>query len=636
MDKLKSPQELDSLIKELESKLNPEQKKISICQGTGCLASGADKVGKTFVDEIKKSNLDVKLIHTGCHGFCERGPLVVIHPEGIMYQKVKEKDIPEILDKTIKDGEIIKRLLYKDTQGNRYEKEQDVPFYKDQKRIVFALNGHIDPTRIQDYISNQGYGSISKILAGWKSEKVIDTIIKSGLRGRGGAGFPAGVKWQSCAEQKNSKKYVICNADEGDPGAFMDRSIMEGNPHSVIEGMLIGAFAVGADEGYIYIRNEYPLAVKRLQVALKQAHEYGLLGQNILGSGFNFEIKVNRGGGAFVCGESTALMQSIEGKVGRPRVKWQHTVKKGLWQKPTVINNVETWANIPAIINRGVDWFTSIGTGDVTDNPWGGSKGTKIFSLVGKVNNTGLVEVPMGMTLRKLVFDIGGGIKNSKKGRKFKAVQTGGPSGGCIPEKFLDNPIDFDELEKLGSMMGSGGMIVMDNRTCMVQVARYFVDFLKEESCGKCTPCREGLRGMSEILNRIVRGKGRAGDIDLLYNLATTMETTSFCNLGKTAANPVLSTLKYFMDEYKAHIDNIECPARECGDLIKFQVDKDNCTGCTLCAKNCPTEAISGERKKNHHIDQDKCVQCGVCDDVCNFNAINILSGPEINQKLGE
>ncbi|MBU1533990.1 SLBB domain-containing protein, partial [Myxococcota bacterium] len=460
MAKLVSPKALETRIEELKAQKKADRKYISICGGTGCIAGGGHKVHETFVNTVAEKNMDIEVIRTGCHGFCERGPLVVMNPEGVLYQKVKPADVGEILDKTVNGGEVIQKLLYRDEDKNVFEKEKDVPFYKYQRRIVFENNGHIDPENLDDYLLSDGYKALATCLSGISPDNVVDMVLKSGLRGRGGGGFPAGVKWKSCRKAKGDLKYVICNADEGDPGAFMDRSIMEGNPHSVIEGMLIGAYAIGSSEGYIYIRNEYPLAVKRVEKALAQARELGVLGNNILGTDFSFDITINRGGGAFVCGESTALMMSIEGLVGRPRPKYIHTVDAGLWDKPTNLNNVETWANIPHIINKGVEWFTSIGTGDVSENPWGGSKGTKIFSLVGKVNNTGLVEVPMGITLREIVYNIGGGIKDSKKGRTFKAIQTGGPSGGCIPAEHLDSPVDFDTLAELGSMMGSGGMIV--------------------------------------------------------------------------------------------------------------------------------------------------------------------------------
>ncbi len=635
MEKATTPQALLQVIEKHEKARDPKAVRISICGGTGCKASGAVPLIEAFRKEIADRKLDVEVISTGCHGFCERGPLVVLHPSGVFYQKVKPKDVGEILEKTLAKGEIIPRLQYRDENRQVYEKEKDVPFYKYQERIVFAMNGHIDPTRLDHYLSMQGYRALATVLSQHKPEQIVDMVIKSGLRGRGGAGFPTGLKWKFAREAEGDKKYLICNADEGDPGAFMDRSVLEGNPHLVLEGMIIGAYAVGASEGYVYVRNEYPMAIEHLQLAISQARELGVLGQNILGTGFSFDVKINRGGGAFVCGEETALIASIEGKRGMPRTRPPFPAKKGLFGKPTDINNVETWANVPYIINRGVEWFTSIGTGDVSKSPFGGSKGTKIFSLVGKVNNTGLVEVPMGIPLRRIVFDIGGGIKGGKKGRTFKAVQTGGPSGGCIPDKYLDHPVDFDELSKLGSMMGSGGMIVMDDHTCMVEVARYFVDFLKEESCGKCTPCREGLRRMSEILNRMVRGEGKTEDLALLEDLGVVMKDASLCGLGQTAANPVLSTLKYFRSEYENHIASGLCDGRQCIDLIRYHIT-DACTGCTICAKKCPTQAITGANKELHKLDQHKCVRCGVCYDACNFNAISILSGAEIREKLGE
>ncbi len=489
-----------------------------------------------------------------------------------------------------------------------------MPFYKKQMRLVFGANGYIDPTKIDDYLTVGGYAALAKVLFKFSPEEVIEEVKKSGLRGRGGGGFPTGIKWQSCRRAHGDIRYIICNCDEGDPGAFMDRSLMEGNPHSVLEGMIIGAYAVGAHQGYIYIRNEYPMAVRNAEMAIRQAEEYGLLGENILGSGFDLTIKINRGGGAFVCGESTALMASIEGKVGEPRAKYVHTVEKGLHDRPTVLNNVETWANVPLIINRGADWYSQIGTE--------GSKGTKIFSLVGKINNTGLVEVPMGITLREIIYDIGGGIPG---GRKFKAVQTGGPSGGCIPESLLDLKVDFDELYKVGSMMGSGAMIVMDERNCMVDIARYFLAFLEEESCGKCVPCREGLKRMRQLLDGITQGRGQDGDIELLEQLSGAVRDGSLCALGGTAPNPVLTTLRYFKSEYQAHIVDKKCPAGICKELITYNIIVDKCPGCRLCIKPCPVEAIIFMGKNKPVIlDQEKCTKCGACYDACKLGAIEI------------
>jgi NADH:ubiquinone oxidoreductase subunit F (NADH-binding)/Pyruvate/2-oxoacid:ferredoxin oxidoreductase delta subunit len=492
-------------------------------------------------------------------------------------------------------------------------KEEDVPFYKKQKRLVFGSNGIIDPTLIESYLAIGGYTALAKALSEMSSEGIIDEIKKAGLRGRGGGGFLAGTKWEGCRKAHGSPKYIIANGDEGDPGAYMDRSLMEGNPHSVVEGMIIGAYAIGASVGYIYVRNEYPLAVIHLTMAIESAREAGLLGKNILGSKFSFDISINKGGGAFVCGESSALFASIEGRAGEPRAKYVHAVEKGLWDKPTVLNNVETWANVPLIINNGADWYNSIGTEK--------SKGTKIFSLVGKINNTGLVEVPMGMKLREIVYDIGGGIPN---GRKFKAVQTGGPSGGCIPESLLDLPVDFDKLYEVGSMMGSGGMIIMDDRSCMVDVAKYFLAFLQDESCGKCVPCREGVRRMREILEDICAGKGKEGDIDLLGKMSQAIADGSLCALGGSAPNPVLSTLKYFREEYDAHIKDHRCPAGVCKALITYSINADKCTGCGMCIKVCPTQATSGEKKKAHTIDNNKCTRCGACIESCKFDAITV------------
>jgi NADH-quinone oxidoreductase subunit F len=609
-----SAAELEKLRQSIIEKRDPSRTCISVCGGTGCRASGAEAVVEAFLDEIERRELQVQveMKETGCHGFCERGPVVVIRPKRIFYQRVRPEDIPEIIDKTVLKGNIIERLLYVDpATKEKIIYEPDVPFYKRQTRTIFGANGEIDPTNIEDYIAIGGYSALSKVLSGMKPQQIIDEVKKSGLRGRGGGGFPTGRKWQSCLDAKTDIKYVICNADEGDPGAYQDRSILEGNPHSVLEGMIIGAFAIGSHHGYIYVRNEYPLAVSHARIAIEQAMDYGLLGENILGSGFDFHVTINKGGGAFVCGESSALMASLEGKIGEPRAKYIHMSEKGLWDSPSLLNNVKTWANVPLIINKGADWYSKIGTA--------GSKGTMIFSLVGNINNTGLVEVPMGITLREMIFDIGGGIPN---GKKFKAVQTGGPSGGCIPEQFLDTPVDFDELTKLGSMMGSGGMIVMDEDTCMVDVARYFVEFLKGESCGKCTPCREGINRMSEVLGRITQGKGKPEDLDTLEDLAGVLSTGALCALGQTAANPVMSTLRYFRDEYIAHIEQKRCPAGVCRELIKYSIDPEKCVGCLRCLRGCPTGAISGEKRQPHTLNQGLCIRCGACYDVCKFDAV--------------
>jgi NADH-quinone oxidoreductase subunit F len=537
---------------------------------------------------------------------------VVIYPKGIFYQQVTPEDITEILDKTIVQGNVIERLLYQDPKSKeKIILEDEVPFYKKQMRLLLENNSKIDPCNIDDYLAVGGYKALAKALLSMNPEEIVAEVKKSGLRGRGGGGFPTGTKWESCRKAEGNPKYVICNADEGDPGAFMDRSLLEGNPHSIIEGMIIGAYAIGSHDGYIYVRNEYPLAVKNSSVAIAQAEQYGLLGENILGSGFDFSIKINRGGGSFVCGESSALFASIEGRIGEPRDKYIHATEKGLWDKPTTLNNVETWANIPLIVTRGAAWYSKIGTI--------GSKGTKIFSLVGKINNTGLVEVPMGITFREIIYEIGGGIP---KNRKFKAVQTGGPSGGCLSEKFLDLPIDFDALTEAGSMMGSGGMIVMDDRTCMVDVARYFLAFLEEESCGKCTPCREGLKKMRAILEAICAGRGRQGDIELLERLSQILIDGAICGLGNTAPNPVLTTISYFRDEYEAHINQKRCPGGVCKALIKYLIDPEKCTGCGACLKACAAEAVTGERKQLHVIDPKKCIKCGACYEACKFDAV--------------
>jgi NADH-quinone oxidoreductase subunit F len=614
LNRLNSPKELEALRKRIIKSRDPKKPCLAICGGTGCLALGAADVISGFRGEIKERGLNVDLRITGCPGFCERGPLVVIEPENVLYQRVRAEDVGKIVSRTVEKGKIVDELLYYDVDGRKVVQEGEVPFYLKQKRLLLANNSKIDPNNIDDYLAVGGYSALSKALFKMSPEEIIEEIKKSGLRGRGGGGFPTGIKWESCRRAPGDTRYVICNCDEGDPGAFMDRSLMEGNPHSVLEGMLIGAYAIGSHQGYIYVRNEYPLAVKNAEIAMKQAAEYGLLGENILGSGFDFRVRINRGGGAFVCGESTALMASLEGKVGEPRAKYVHTVEKGLWEQPTNLNNVETWANVPLIINRGADWYSEIGTA--------GSKGTKIFSLVGKINNTGLVEVPMGITLREIIYDIGGGIP---AGRKFKAVQTGGPSGGCIPESLLDLPIDFDQLSKAGSMMGSGGMIVMDESTCMVDVARYFINFLEGESCGKCIPCREGLKKMGQILTGITEGEGREGDIELLESLSTALIDGSLCALGSTAPNPVLTTIRYFRDEYEAHIRDRKCPAGVCRKLITYVIDEEKCPGCGLCVKACPQGAITFMGKKKPVVlNQEKCIKCGVCYDVCKLGAIKV------------
>ncbi|MCX5849395.1 MAG: NADH-quinone oxidoreductase subunit NuoF [Deltaproteobacteria bacterium] len=614
MIKIPNAQALRQVQDDLKKNYDPNKQLVTICAGTGCRGYGCIKVKDALETEISKQNINVEVRATGCFGFCEKGPLVVVHPQKIFYQQVKEKDVADIVTKTVMQGEVIEKLLYRDPiTSETVMKEEDVPFYKKQKRLVFGSNGIIDPTQIESYLAIGGYTALAKTLSEMSPEGIIDEVKKAALRGRGGGGFMAGTKWEGCRKAHGSPKYIIANGDEGDPGAYMDRSLMEGNPHSIVEGMIIGAYAIGASHGYIYVRNEYPLAVVHLTMAIESAREAGLLGKNILGSKFSFDISINKGGGAFVCGESSALFASIEGRAGEPRAKYVHAVEKGLWDKPTVLNNVETWANVPWIINKGSDWYASIGTEK--------SKGTKIFSLVGKINNTGLVEVPMGMKLREIIYDIGGGIP---KGRKFKAVQTGGPSGGCIPESLLDLPVDFDKLYEVGSMMGSGGMIVMDDRSCMVDVAKYFLAFLQEESCGKCVPCREGVRRMREILEDICAGKGQEGDVDLLEKISRGVADGSLCALGGSAPNPVLSTLKYFRDEYEAHIKDHRCPAGVCKALITYSIDPEKCTGCGMCIKVCPTQATSGEKKKAHTIDNNKCTRCGACIESCKFDAINV------------
>jgi NADH-quinone oxidoreductase subunit F len=613
LKKLSSPKELEALRKSI-TKRDMKKSVVNICGGTGCLALGCTDVIKAFRDEIAnhglESRIDIRI--SGCPGFCERGTILTIEPQNIFYQRVRRKDVAEVVAKTLLEGKVVDRLLYPDpATGKRVVHEAEVPFYTKQKRLLLAHSSQIDPESIEDYFYFRGYAALAKALYGMKPEQLIDEVKASGLRGRGGGGFPTGRKWETTRHAEDDIKYVICNCDEGDPGAFMDRSLMEGNPHSVLEGMIIGAYAIGAQEGYIYIRNEYPLAVKNATTAIKLAEEYGLLGDNILGSGFNFHVKISRGGGAFVCGESTALMASLEGKVGEPRAKYVHTSEKGLWEKPSNLNNVETWANVPLIINNGAKWYAGIGTA--------GSKGTKIFSLVGKVRNTGLVEVPMGITLREIIFDIGGGIPGNKK---FKAVQTGGPSGGFIPEKLLDLQVDFDELTRVGSMMGSGAMIVMDENNCMVDMAKYFINFLLGESCGKCLPCREGLKQMHHILTSITEGKGTMADIELAESLSSTMLDTSLCGLGYSAPNPVLTSLRYFRDEWLAHVKEKRCPAKVCKALITYNITE-KCPNCGLCVKACPEKAITPQgKKKPVLLDQKKCIKCGSCYDVCKLDAV--------------
>lgn len=595
---------------------------LMLCAGTGCVSAGSYEIKDALEHELEKYNLsnEVAVVMTGCNGFCAQGPVMVVQPDGIFYQLLKVKDVPLLVEEHMLKGRPVEKLMFTPPdEKSVIPKMSDIGFFKKQRLLALRNRGLIDPEKIEEYIARDGYKALAKVLTEMKPEEVIQRMTASGLRGRGGGGFPTGIKWKTCSEAPGEPKYVVCNADEGDPGAYMDRSIIEGDPHSVLEGMVIAAYAVGSSNGYIYIRHEYPLALERLKKAIADAREYGLLGKNIFDRGFDFDITIHCGAGAFVCGESTALMASMEGRPGEPRAKYIHTVEHGLWDKPTNLNNVETYANVPLIILRGVKWFTSIGTGDVTDNPWGGSKGTKVFSLVGKVQNTGLVEVPMGITLREIIFDIGGGIPN---GKKFKAVQTGGPSGGVIPESLLDLPVDFDQLTRVGSMMGSGGMIVMDEDDCMVDIARYFIDFLVGESCGKCLPGREGLTQISRMLNDICNGRAQEGVIELLEETCNTVTNCSLCALGGSAPNPVLSTLRYFRDEYEAHVREKRCPAGLCKELITYYIDPEKCNGCMLCARDCPQDAIEGEKKKLHKINTDLCIKCGICKDVCNRDAV--------------
>ena len=620
---LKTREELTSLRRTLEGRFAAQVKKVLVCAGTGCVAGGSLDIYVRLIELLKEKGVhcQVDLAHephgeevgvkrSGCHGFCEMGPLVRIEPQGWLYTKVKLDDCEEIVEKTILAGQPIQRLCYK-SNGEIYMTQEEIPFYKKQTRTVLEHCGHIDATSIQEYIAIGGYKALEKALFEMDGQQIVEEIQRSNLRGRGGGGFPTGRKWEQARRQPAQPKYIVCNGDEGDPGAFMDRSVMEGDPHRLLEGIMIAGAAVGASQGYIYVRAEYPMAVSRLTQAIEQAREIGILGRNILGSGFDFDIHISRGAGAFVCGEGSALTASIEGRRGMPRVKPPRTVEKGLFEKPTVLNNVETLANVPQIILRGADWYRSIGPEN--------SPGAKAFALTGNIQNTGLIEVPMGTTLREIIFDIGGGMRD---GAEFKAVQIGGPSGGCLTKEHLDLPLDFDSLQKVGAMIGSGGLVVMDDKTCMVEVARFFMNFTQNESCGKCVPCREGTKRMLEILERIVAGQGQPGDIDLLLELAETISATALCGLGKTAAQPVVSTIRYFRDEYEAHVNEKRCPTHNCQKLKRYYIDPQECKGCSKCARNCPVGAISGEIRSPFVIDQEKCIKCGACIDGCSFGAV--------------
>ncbi len=625
---LKDRNALDEFRDLYKNAVDAQKKKILICAGTGCVAGGSLKIYARLIELLKEKGVDcvvsladephdadfhkgsVGVKRSGCHGFCEMGPLVRIEPGGLLYTKVKVEDCEEIVEKTIIGDEYIDRLAYKQN-GVIYKQQEEIPFYKMQSRIVLEHCGHIDATSIKEYLAIGGYRAVEKALFDMSHEEILNEMLESNLRGRGGGGFPLGKKWVQVARQPEPVKYVVCNGDEGDPGAFMDRSIMEGDPHRLLEGMIIGGIATGARDGYIYVRAEYPLAVSRLQNAIKEAEEFGLLGDNILGTDFCFHMHINRGAGAFVCGEGSALTASIEGKRGMPRVKPPRTVEKGLFEKPTVLNNVETFANVPQIILKGAKWYKSIGPEN--------SPGTKAFALTGNINNTGLIEVPMGTTLREIIFDVGGGIRG---GKQFKAVQIGGPSGGCLVTDNLDISLDFDSLKKVGAMIGSGGLVVMDESSCMVEVARFFMNFTQNESCGKCVPCREGTKRMLEILEKIVAGNGEDGDIETLLELADTIKSTALCGLGKSAASPVVSTIKNFRSEYEAHVYDKKCPAGNCKKLVTYQIDPEICKGCSKCARACPVGAISGEIRSPFHIDTAKCIKCGACITSCNFKAV--------------
>jgi NADH-quinone oxidoreductase subunit F len=616
MPRLNSHRELEHLREHIREERQSITTVVTVCGGTGCQGSNCQAVIDAFREELSSQKLDssVRLRVTGCHGFCEQGPVVIIDPGDVFYCHVSPEDAFEIVYQTVAQGEIIERLLYEDpVLRGRVQTQSEIPFYRLQDRQLLSQNLLVDPCSIEDYIVAGGYSSLPKVLNGMAPADIIEEIRASGLRGRGGGGFPTGRKWDECREAPGDEKYVICNADEGDPGAYMDRCLLEGNPHLILEGMMIGARSIGASKGYIYVRNEYPLAVKNSRIAIEQARELGLLGDNILGSSFSFDVDIARGGGAFICGESTALMASLEGKVGEPRAKDVHTVVDGFHHKPTTLNNVETWANIPDIISKGSSWFASKGTH--------GSKGTKILALTGHIKNTGLVEVAMGTSINTVVFDIGGGAVD---GKLIKAVQTGGPSGGCLPVSKFDLPVDFDLLSEAGSMVGSGGMVVMDEETCMVDVAKYFLTFLQDESCGKCFPCRMGIDRMLEIVTDITEGRGRPEQLDLLEELADTVSQTALCGLGKTAPNPVLSTLRYFYPEYKAHINEGNCPARVCKGLITYSIDPEKCNGCRVCLKACATKAITGKKKQVHTIDPQLCNKCGICRSECKFDAVTV------------
>ncbi|MFZ5642822.1 MAG: NADH-quinone oxidoreductase subunit NuoF [Bacillota bacterium] len=587
---------------------------VLVCAGAGCISSACKSVQEALLQSIDISGLnkEVKVVETGCMGPCDLGPVVMVFPDGVFYRKLKPEDAAEIVNQHLLKGKVVERLLHGTEAGGQKQSFSQLDFFKRQTRIALRNTGVVNPESIEEYIARDGYRALGKALSQMTPQQVIDSIKESGLRGRGGAGFPTGIKWEFTARASGYPRYVVCNADEGDPGAFMDRSILEGDPHSVLEAMAICGYAIGSPMGYIYVRAEYPLAVERLEIAIQKAREYGLLGKNIFGTEFSFDIEIRVGAGAFVCGEETALLASIEGRRGEPRPKPPFPAQEGLWGKPTVINNVETWASVAPIILNGPGWFSAIGTDK--------SKGTKVFALAGKINNTGLVEVPMGTTMREIIFDIGGGIPD---GKKFKAVQTGGPSGGCIPEDFLDTPVDYESLTRLGTIMGSGGMIIVDEDTCMVDLAKFFLEFVQEESCGKCSPCRIGTKRMLEILHRITSGKGREGDIELLEELSQGIKSSALCGLGQTAPNPVLSTLRYFRDEYETHIRDKRCPSGSCQALLTYYIDAKTCQGCGLCSKKCSAEAISGDKKKPHSIDTSKCVKCGSCISKCKFKSIH-------------